>query len=67
MRIILQQRSDTIVIPKNGLRTYLGRSFVRVLEDGSRLREVDVEAGIEGSTEVEIVKGLEEGEVVVLQ
>ena len=67
VRIITQQISDTIVIPKNGLRTYLGRRFVRVLEDGSRLREVDVESGIESSTEVEIVKGLEEGEVVVLQ
>ncbi|WP_187355194.1 efflux RND transporter periplasmic adaptor subunit [Paenibacillus tengchongensis] len=67
VRIITQQRDDVIVIPKNGLRTFMGRSFVRVLEEGSRLREVDVEAGITGSTEVEIVKGLEEGAVVVLQ
>lgn len=67
VRIITQQRENTIIIPKNGLRAYLGRNFVRVLEDGNRLREVDVETGIAGSTEVEIVKGLEEGEVVVLQ
>ncbi len=67
VRIITQQREDVIIIPKNGLRSYMGRTFVRVLEEGNRLREVDVEAGITGSTEVEIVKGLEEGDVIVLQ
>lgn len=67
VKIITQQRENVIKIPKNGLREYLGRSFVRVLEEGSRLREVDVEVGLNGSTEVEIVKGLEEGQVIVLQ
>lgn len=67
VKIITQKRENVIKIPKNGLREYLGRSFVRVLEEGSRLREVDVEVGLTGSTEVEIVKGLEEGQVIVLQ
>ncbi|WP_379135805.1 efflux RND transporter periplasmic adaptor subunit [Paenibacillus sp. sgz500958] len=67
VNIITEQRDDIIKIPKNGLRTYLGRNFVRVLEDGKRLREIDVEVGVIGSTEVEISKGLEEGQVIVLQ
>jgi len=67
VKIITQQRDDVIKIPKSGLRSYLGRNFVRVLEDGTRLREIDVEPGLAGSTEVEIVKGIEEGQVVVLQ
>jgi len=65
--IITEQRSHTLVIPKSGLRTYQGRTFVRLLEDGKRLREADVEAGISSSTEVEILKGLKEGQVIVLQ
>jgi len=67
VKIITQQREGIVKIPRSGLRSYLGRNFVRVLEDGERLREVDVEPGLVGSTEVEIVKGLEEGQIVVLQ
>lgn len=66
VRIITERRENTIIIPKSSLRSYLGRTFVRVLEDGSRLREVDVETGITTPTEVEIVKGLEGNEVIVL-
>jgi multidrug efflux pump subunit AcrA (membrane-fusion protein) len=67
VKIITQQRDDVIKIPRSGLRSYLGRNFVRTLEDSKRLREIDVEPGLVGSTEVEIVKGLEEGQVIVLQ
>jgi multidrug efflux pump subunit AcrA (membrane-fusion protein) len=67
VKIITQQRDQIIKIPRSGLRSYLGRNFVRILEDGKRLRELDVEPGLVGSTEVEIVKGLEEGQVIVLQ
>jgi macrolide-specific efflux system membrane fusion protein len=67
VRIITQQRDNVIKIPRSGLRSYLGRNFVRILEEGKRLREIDVEPGLVGSTEVEIVKGLEEGQVIVLQ
>ncbi|OBR64287.1 hypothetical protein A7K91_12230 [Paenibacillus oryzae] len=66
IRILLQESRDTLVIPRSGLRSYLGRNFVRVLEEGDNIREVDVEAGITGSTEVEITAGLEEGMLVVL-
>ncbi|WP_378099022.1 efflux RND transporter periplasmic adaptor subunit [Cohnella hongkongensis] len=67
VKIITQQKENIVKIPRSGLRSYLGRNFVRVLEDGERLREVDVEPGLVGSTEIEIVKGLEEGQIVVLQ
>lgn len=66
IRILLQESKDTLVIPRSGLRSYLGRNFVRVLEEGDKIREVDVESGIAGSTEVEITAGLEEGLLIVL-
>lgn len=65
--ILLQERQDVLVIPRSGLRNYLGRTFVRILEDGNKIREIDVETGITGSAEIEIVKGLEEGQFIVLQ
>ena len=64
--IILQQRDDVLKIPRSGLRNFLGRTFVRVLEDGNKIREIDVETGIQGSTEIEITEGLEEGMLIVL-
>lgn len=67
VKIVTQQRDNVIKIPRSGLRSYLGRNFVRVLEEGKRLREIDVEPGLTSSTEVEIIKGLTEGQVIVLQ
>lgn len=67
VKIILQQRDNVLKIPRSGLRSFLGRTFVRTLEEGNKIREVDVETGIKGSTEIEITKGLEEGAVIVLQ
>jgi len=66
IRIILQQRDDVIIIPRSGLRSFLGRTFVRTLEDG-KVREIDVETGIQGSVNIEITQGIEEGAVIVLQ
>jgi len=63
--IPLQRRENAIVIPRAGLRTYLGREYVQIA-DGERRKEVDVEVGLKTSTEVEIVRGLEEGARVIL-
>ncbi|MDF2963803.1 MAG: transporter [Paenibacillus sp.] len=63
--IVTEKREDVLVIPKLGLRSYLGRDYVQVLEGESR-KEVDVEKGIVSATEVEIRKGLKEGQKVIL-
>lgn len=65
IKISLQKHDNVIVIPKSGLRTYLGRTYVQVV-DGDRRKEIDVQPGITTSTDVEIVKGLEPGMKVVL-
>ncbi|WEK53493.1 MAG: efflux RND transporter periplasmic adaptor subunit [Candidatus Cohnella colombiensis] len=67
VKIITKQRDDILFIPKSGLRSYLGRNFVRVMEEGNKLREIDVEPGLTTPTEVEIISGVEEGQVIVLQ
>ncbi|WP_438446000.1 efflux RND transporter periplasmic adaptor subunit [Gorillibacterium sp. sgz5001074] len=60
-----QKKDNVLKIPRSGLRNYMGRTFVQVL-DGKSLREVDVEAGLQSPTEIEIVKGLKEGQDIVL-
>lgn len=66
INIVTERREDTIIIPLRGLRSYFGRNYVQVL-DGESRTEVDVEKGIQSSTEVEILSGLKEGQLVILQ
>lgn len=63
--IPLEKRDDVLIIPRSGLRSYLGRDYVQTLEGDSR-KEIDVEKGIVSSTEVEIRKGLKEGQKIIL-
>lgn len=65
MTIELQKRENVIVLPRAALRAYMGRSYVQIAE-GERRKEVDVEVGLTTPTEVEIVRGLEEGQKVIL-
>ncbi len=66
MSIELQRRENVIVLPRSAIRSYLGRNYVQVAEDGDRRKEVDVEVGLMTPTEAEIVQGLKEGEKVIL-
>jgi hypothetical protein len=54
-----------LIIPRGALRNYQGRDFVLVV-DGETRREVDVQRGLATQTEVEIVKGLNEGQQIVV-
>ena len=63
-RIIIKRHESALVIPSAALREFGDRTYVRVLDDGVR-REVDVRTGIHTGTRVEIVDGLEEGELVI--
>ena len=64
--LILDRREDVIVIPRYLVRNYMGRKYVLVLEDGLK-KEKDVEVGLETPAEAEIVKGLEEGELLIVR
>ncbi|GGD58709.1 macrolide transporter subunit MacA [Paenibacillus nasutitermitis] len=63
--VIVERRKDVLTIPLAALRKQNSRNYVLVSNaDGSK-GEVDVEIGVQTSTEVEIIKGLEEGQKVV--
>jgi RND family efflux transporter MFP subunit len=63
--ITTEQRDNTIIIPKDALSSFMGRDFVHVLSGEART-EVDVEKGISSVTEIEITKGLKEGQKVII-
>ncbi len=60
----LQTRENVLWLPPQAIRTFQNRTFVVVrTPDGDRV--VDVQVGLQTDDRVEIVSGLEEGDVVV--
>jgi len=63
--IVLEEKHDVLWLPPAALQTFRGRTFVIIQEPDGAQRTVDVTTGIESDERVEIVSGLEEGQVVV--
>ena len=57
---------DTVVIPKNLIKTDGDRTYVQVYRDGMK-EEADVVTGISNATEIEITSGLEAGDMVIIR
>jgi membrane fusion protein, macrolide-specific efflux system len=66
-RIIFVQdkRENVLILPRTQVNQMNGRRYVNVLEDGVRV-EKDVEVGLTTDTEIEIVSGLIEGDLVII-
>ena len=62
--LLLEKKENVIVIPRDMLHGFAGQKTGYVLEDGLK-KDRSVETGIENATEVEITKGLEEGEELI--
>lgn len=62
--VVLEKKDAALWLPPQAVRNFEGRKFV-VVKDGDGQRRVDVKVGITGADRVEILEGLEEGQVVV--
>ena len=59
------ERADGVLwLPPAAIRNFNGRLFV-VVQDGDVQRRVDVRVGVEADDRVEILEGVEEGQVIV--
>ena len=64
IQIEAERHENTLFLPPAGVRRFAGRAFV-VMQDGDKQRRVDVTLGLENSTQVEILGGLREGDIVI--
>lgn len=62
--IVLEEKDDVLWLPPAAIRTFQGRTFVVVEENGVQ-RRVDVRLGIQSDERVEILEGLEAGQIVI--
>jgi hypothetical protein len=65
IRVIIDYVEENLRIPIAALNTYEDRTFVFVMQDGLRVIR-DVEVGLIGNNFVEILNGLESGELVLV-
>ncbi|MGE5676714.1 MAG: efflux RND transporter periplasmic adaptor subunit [Pseudomonadota bacterium] len=65
LRIITQSRENALLIDEKALFSYQGKDHVFVVENGiARLREVV--KGLESDEQIEVLKGLKEGDVIII-
>ncbi|MBN2007130.1 MAG: efflux RND transporter periplasmic adaptor subunit [Anaerolineae bacterium] len=62
--IELERSENTLRLPAQAVRTFEGRTFVVIQQEGGQ-RRMDVRLGIKSAEWVEILDGLEEGQVVI--
>lgn len=65
IKLIRDFSENAVIIPKNALKTYLGKDVVYILEDGIRIERF-VQRGVQSISDVEITEGLEAGEQVII-
>jgi HlyD family secretion protein len=66
IKIVLEHKDNVLWLPPDAVRSFEGRRFV-VVRQGERERRVTVRTGIETDEQVEILEGVEEGDVIVGQ
>lgn len=64
--IILEEKEDCLVLDYQALKKEKGKFYVEVLKKDGKIEKRRVEVGLETDTKVEIKKGLEKGERVVV-
>ncbi len=65
VRIIVDNKQNVIVIPRNALRTVGRTQVVQVVDDAGLTTDKTVRVGITNDQQAEIIEGLEEGQKVM--
>ena len=63
--LVHDSRTDVVKIAKQFVKTYDGKKYVYILKNGVRTQQF-IEVGLEGSTECEIVSGLNAGDLLII-
>lgn len=63
--VILEKHSDTLYVPKGAVKTADGKKIVYTLDENGLRVMKDVEIGMKTEDYIEILSGLEEGDVVI--
>ena len=62
--IVLETKTDVLMVPSSAVSTQDGTNFVKTLKDGKEVN-IPVEIGISSDSEIEISSGVSEGDTVI--
>jgi len=63
--VLVEEKHDVILIPREAAQMFMGQYYAQILEDGI-LIERDLSIGIRSDTHLEVLQGLEEGDLLVV-
>ena len=63
--IFMEEKTNAIVIPVSAMSTFMGQTYVQILENGMRT-ERDIDVGIRTDTHVEVLNGINEGDLLIV-
>jgi macrolide-specific efflux system membrane fusion protein len=63
--VILENKSGVLWLPPSAIRSFEGRNFVVVQAEDAAPRRVDIKVGLSNDDMVEVLEGLEEGQIVI--
>ena len=63
VKVIVEEKKGTLYLLPQAIRTFEGRKFV-IVQDAQGQHSVDVKVGIQSEDKIEILSGLEEGQIV---
>jgi len=66
VNIIVQEKSDILLVPNGAISTQGGQAYVQVLTSGGTTEERTIQTGISDWQYTEVTEGLSEGEQVVI-
>ncbi len=66
VEIIIDSKEDILAVPIEAVKEKNDKSYVQIIE-GKEIKDIEVETGIETDTKTEIIKGIEEGQIIILR
>lgn len=63
--IVFAERQDTLIIPVSAVTQIQDKTIVRILENG-KPKPVEVQTGLENDIQAEIISGIKEGDLVII-
>lgn len=66
IKLVKDFSENALIVPKRAVKTYMGKDVIYVLEDGIRVERY-IQKGVQSTSDIEIIEGLEAGEQVIIE
>jgi len=66
VEIVINDKENILAVPSGAIKEKNNKTYVQVIEN-KEIKDIEVETGIETDTKTEIVKGIEEGQIIILR